>query len=144
MDFHYVEAINLLRERFGQPHKIIHAYKLCCSCLDQAKVCRVYNPFTTILRHTSEVLNLLDRARTVTGSLLVPPEIRSNGSSNGSSNWTINSLREALNEIIILQAGYHMEVPDQTCSTGSFHAGIKTRAIPPYQKDDKSATDRRS
>ena len=63
----YVKAVELLQERFGQPHTIINAYMQALLELSRpTKSIQGLQAFTTILRHILEVLNPLDRARTAT------------------------------------------------------------------------------
>ncbi|MCG8033931.1 MAG: DUF1759 domain-containing protein, partial [Candidatus Thiodiazotropha taylori] len=150
----YTKAIELLRERFGQPHKIINAYMQALLEMPRpSKTLQSLQTFYDNLETYIRGLESLGQSQDSYGSLLVPividklpPEVRSNMTrNNGSSNWTMDSLRMALkNEINILQAGYRTEPPDAPSSTVSFLAGTKTGATHPYLRETKPASDRRS
>ena len=135
----YQHSIELLKERFGQPHKLINAHMQ--ALLDMA------NPNTsltslrlfydTIATHT-RALGSLGKSKEVYGDLLVsvilkklPIEVRRNlAREQPNTEWTFDDLTKAiLKETRVLEAGCQViDSHSSSRSTASFYVGLKNNS----------------
>ena len=135
----YQHSIELLKERFGQTHKLINAHMQ--ALLDMA------NPNTsltslrlfydTIATHT-RALGSLGKSKEVYGDLLVsvilkklPLEVRRNlAREQASAEWTFDDLTKAiLKEVRVLEAGCQVtDSHGSSRSTASFYIGLKNNS----------------
>ena len=129
----YNRAVQLLRERFGQTHKITHAYMQSLTQL-QAPTSNLHSlrSFYDKMEAYIRGLESLGQAQDSFGSLLVPIIIdklpvdikRQLAREHSDGNWMLQDLRSAIfREINILEAGISSEVSSQgMCqTTASFY-----------------------
>ena len=136
----YNHAVSLLRERFGQSHKIVNAHMQ--ALLDIPKP---VNSLSSLrLFHDSveshiRGLDALGKSEDSCGALLIPnilgklpAETRSNlAQSHTSLEWTLYELKDSiLTEIKVLESGLSIESPEKTSAdnsptimTASFYTG---------------------
>ena len=145
------QAITLLMDRFGQPHKVINAHMQ--ALLDitspDTQLENLQKFYDTLETHIC-TLTSLGKPQETYGALLIPiilgklpNEIRRNlARDHISLDWTINQLRNALQkELRILQAGKFVNPTEnkdpKSSITSSFYTGIpsteshfKTKGFP--------------
>lgn len=135
----YARAVDLLKERYGQQHKITHAtmqalLQMPAPSNSLHSLRHFYDKMETYIRGLESVGQYQDTY----GSLLVPivldklpGEIRKSlAREHGDSNWKLDDLRRAINrEINIIEAGVPRNQPDIEAygSTASFYAGAKSK-----------------
>ena len=133
----YDTAVTLLRERFGQPHKIIHAYmKALMELPSPTNELHSLRNYGDRLESYVRGLESLGQTQDMYGALLVPvinsklpAEIRRNiAREHGSDNINLSNLRKVLvKEISILEAGQISENYDEFRSTATFLTGARAR-----------------
>ena len=135
-EHNYQHSIELLENRFGQPHKLINAYMQ--ALLDMpnpnANLTSLRLFYDTIATHTQA----LGKSKEVYGDLLVsvilkklPVEVRRNlARQQASTEWTFDDLTKAiLKEIRVLEAGYQVtDSHSSPRSTASFHVGLRNNS----------------
>ena len=131
----YQHSIELLAERFGQPHKLINTHMQ--ALLDLPTPTSSLNSlrlfYDTIATHTRAIESL---GKELDGDLLVsvilkklPVDVKRNLTrEQASMAWTFEELTQAiLKEIQVLEAGYQVTDPHSALrSTASFHVGLKS------------------
>ena len=138
----YQHSIELLENRFGQPHKLINAHMQALLDMPNPNTSltslRLF--YDTIATHT-RALGSLGKSKEVYGDLLVsvilkklPVEVRRNlAREQTSTEWRFDDLTAAiLKEIRVLEAEY--QVTDSQRSTASFHVGFKNNSNTPTPK----------
>ena len=130
----YQHSIELLENRFGQPHKLIsaHMQALLDMLNPNTSLTSLRLFYDTIATHT-RALGSLGKSKEMYGDLLVsvilkklPVEVRRNlAREQTSTEWRFDDLTSAiLKEIRVLEAGY--QVTDSQRSTASFMLDSKT------------------
>ena len=138
----YEHSVTLLRQRYGQPHKLVNAHM---NALLEMPIPTNSSPalqlFYDSIESHARSLSSLGKSRETYGSLLVPiilnklpADVKKNlARQHGSDQWTIDELQGALlNEIRILEMGSHHLLKGQSSSpqfTASFHTN-STRKSP--------------
>ena len=141
-EHNYQHSIELLENRFGQPHKLINAHMQALLDMPNPNTSltslRLF--YDTIATHT-RALGSLGKSKEVYGDLLVsvilkklPVEVRRNlAREQTSAEWTFDDLTGAiLKEIRVLEAGH--QISDSHRSTASFHIGFKNDSNTPIPK----------
>ena len=132
----YGKAVDLLKERFGQPHKIISAYMQSLLELPRPdnstlSLQNFHDNLETFIRG----LESLGQCQDSYGDLLVPiireklPSDlkRSMARDHGNKQWTLPELRDAIRkEVNILQEGETIESTDAHFPTVSFFTGSRS------------------
>ncbi|XP_060594283.1 uncharacterized protein LOC132748688 [Ruditapes philippinarum] len=133
----YIQAVDLLKERFGQSHKIIHAYiqallNLPAPSNTLHSMRNYYDKLEAYIRG----LESLGQCQNTYGTLLVPviidklpAEIRKSlARENGSDKWSLESLRKALyRELNIMEAGQTTDDLAGYRTTASFFTGARRK-----------------
>lgn len=135
----YARAIDLLKERYGQDHKIIHAtmqalLQLPAPMYSFTSLKHFYDSMESYVRS----LESMGQFQETYGSLLVPivldklpSEIRKNlAREHGDSNWRLADLRQALKkELNVMEAGNTVLKPTapEFEPTASFYAGARPK-----------------
>ena len=130
----YEHSVTLLRQRYGQPHKLINAHmNALIEIPNPANTASALQLFYDSIESHARSLSSLGQPRETYGSLLVPiiinklpADVRTNlARQHGSDDWTIDQLQGALlTEIRILEMGSHHPLKSQSnCRqfTASFH-----------------------
>jgi hypothetical protein len=148
----YTQAVALLRERFGQEHKIINAYMQCLLDLP-----RPYSDINSLRNFQEKMesyirgLQSLGQGQDSYGNLLVPvvleklpAEIKRNMTrDHGNSNWQLPELRLALKkEIAILESGQSLHTGEVHNATASFLTG--TRFHPNGARKQQTTNEKRA
>ncbi|XP_071135358.1 uncharacterized protein [Mytilus edulis] len=145
----YADAIILLKERFGQTHKITQAYMQALLEITPPRnnlvsLRHFYDQMETYVRG----LESLGQSQDSYGTLLVPiilnklpGEIKKNlAREHGTENWLLRDLRKSIcNEINIIDAGQDTETYNNLPSASSFFTGTKW-IKPPNQTLDTRHT----
>ena len=140
----YSSVISLLRERFGQQHKIVQAHmhamvNLPAPSNNYPSLRSFYDQLESSIRS----LESLGETQEKYGSLLVPivlaklpAEIRKHlARENGSDKWILAELRQALHkELTVLEAGNVSQISDVPTATASFFTGGAKRRVPATQR----------
>ena len=154
----YAKSVELLEERFAQPHKVINAHMEALlnlpSPTDHLSSLRLfYDSIETHIRG----LEALGKTTETYGDILVPiiqnklpNEIKRNlARQNGNKEWRFDNLRKAiLNEIEILEAGqnsssdYAFGNNSPSAATAAFFTGSKSHASLPPPKAGPHPTKR--
>ena len=154
----YVKSIQLLKERFAQPHKIINARMEALlnlpSPTDHLSSLRLF--YDSVETHIRGLESLGKKTETY-GDILVPiiqkklPNgIKRNlARQNGNKEWQLDNLRKAiLNEIEILEAGqnsssdYELSSNSTTAATAAFLTTLKPHTPVPSPPTDQRPTKR--
>ena len=132
----YGKAVDLLKERFGQPHKIISAYMQSLLELPRPDNSTLsLQSFHDNLETFIRGLESLGQCQDSYGDLLVPiireklpSELkRSMARDHGNKQWTLPELRDAIRkEVNILQEGETIESTDAHFPTASFFTGSRS------------------
>ena len=147
----YEHSIALLRERFGQPQKIVNAHmQALLSLPNPSNNMTSLHSFHDSVENHIRGLTALRQSRDSYGTLLVPiileklpVETRRNlARDHPTFEWTIDEPRDAiLREIRVFKAGVHITsqtLPDTMSMTATFHAGTQ----PPHHKVNIGGKDR--
>ncbi|XP_056001802.1 uncharacterized protein LOC130048776 [Ostrea edulis] len=149
----YEKAIALLRERYGQKHRIINAYmksllKLSPPQSNLFSLRELYDTAESYIRG----LESLGQEEETFGTMLIPilmdklpSDVKINITRhNGSDHWTLESLRRCiLHEITILEAGSSNSSLNNVLLTANFHTSARSskdksnRNITPFQRSPK-------
>ncbi|XP_033762684.1 uncharacterized protein LOC117344144 [Pecten maximus] len=140
----YLQAVDILLQRFGQTHKVTNAYmehliNIPAPRFSASSLRSFHDKIESYIRG----LKSLGQCEESFGSLLVPiiknklpPNVRQNITrDNGGDNWELKSLREAISkEVPILEAGETEPgvVPTATFVTGTSDTK-KTKSKPQYK-----------
>jgi hypothetical protein len=135
MHANYIQAVDLLKERFWQSHKIIHAYIQAILNLpapSNTETIHSMRNYINKLEANIRWLESLGKCQN-TYTLLVPVIIdklpaeihKSLARENGSNNWFLETLLKALyGELNILEVGQTTEDLDSNRITASFFMGV--------------------
>ena len=144
----YRKAVDLLKERFGQPHKIISAYMKSLLELPRPEnSTHSLQYFNDKLETLIRGLESLGQCQESYGDLLVPiirEKLPNNLKRNmardhGNRQWKLNELRDAIQkEVNILQEGETTEAMEVHFPTASFFTG--SRNSPQKQKKKAGPT----
>ncbi|XP_045171011.2 uncharacterized protein LOC123533438 [Mercenaria mercenaria] len=140
----YIRAVDLLKERFGQQHKIMHVamqslLKLPAPSNRVTSLRNFYDKMETFIRS----LEAMGQCQESYGSLLVPvvleklpSEIRKQlARENVENNWRLEDLRASINrEICIMEAGTARSEPevDDCEATAAFSMTAKSKRKPQH------------
>ena len=136
----YEHSVTLLRERYGQPHKLINAHmQALLDLTSPTNSLAALQLFHDSVESHIRSLSSLGKSHETYGSLLVPiilgklpTETRRNiARDHGNDEWTIDELQDAvLKEIRILEMGIENPLnkkSDLPTPTASFHTGSNRR-----------------
>ncbi|XP_060588880.1 uncharacterized protein LOC132744245 [Ruditapes philippinarum] len=133
----YIQAVDLLKERFGQSHKIIHAYiQALLNLPAPSNTLHSMRNYNDKLEAYIRGLESLGQCQNTYGTLLVPviidklpAEIRKSlARENGSDKWSLESLRKALyRELNIMEAGQTTDALAGYRTTASFFTGARRK-----------------
>ena len=146
-DANYSHAMTLLRDRYGQPHKVINAYmralwELEKPCEDLISLRTFYDSLESYIRG----LKALGKDEVSYGELLVPMVLDKLPSSvrkqlardHGNNEWTLQDLKNALKrEIEAMQAGEQTSVNDSMVigqSTAAFYTNPRNSRQSDFKK----------
>ena len=138
----YQHSIDLLKERFGQPHKQIEAHMQALIDIHSPSgtVASLREFHDTIEGHIRSLASLGKSQDTYSSMLVtiilgkIPPKIKQNlARAHGRQEWKIDELQEAiLTEIYILEAGSSSQTDAHNCTlppTALFHAAATNKSI---------------
>ncbi len=129
----YARALETLKERFGQPHKVVNAHMSALLELDPPSN-NLYSlkSFCDAMETNIRTLEALGKSQDTFGELLIPiilgklpDETKRNlARSQRGKEWSIQDLRQTLkNELRVLEAGGE-QISDPS-PTASFYAGVQ-------------------
>ena len=140
-DINYEQSVTLLKERFGQPYKLVSAHMQ--ALLNLASVSNtlpsLQSFYDTIESHVRGLASLGKHPESY-GAMLtpiilgkLPKEIRKNiAREHNNVEWTLEDLRGTLlKEIQILETGIHTSGESQSMTMASFHTGARRNLQPP-------------